>query len=48
MVGYLDEVIRPLVFILPKVSEYVKTFSFKDGDKDKDEKLTHFHKDDEK
>ena len=26
LIGYLDEVIRPLVLILPKTSAYVKTF----------------------
>ena len=33
MIGYLDEVIRPLVLILPKMGGYVKTFKVKDGDK---------------
>ena len=28
-IGYLDEVIKPLVLMLPKVSEYVKTFKDK-------------------
>ena len=36
---YLDEVIRQLVLILPKMSGYVKTFKVKDGDKDKSNKL---------
>ena len=31
MVRYLDEVIRPLVLILPKMSEYVKTFKEKNN-----------------
>ena len=35
LIGYLDEVIRTLVFILPKMSRYVKNFKVKDGDKDK-------------
>ena len=26
MIGYLDEVLRPLVLILPKMSAYIKTF----------------------
>ena len=26
LIGYLDEVLRPLVLILPKMSGYVKTF----------------------
>ena len=30
--GYLDEVIGPLVLILPKMSGYVKTFKDKSGD----------------
>ena len=35
--GYLGEVIRPLVLTLPKMSGYVRTFKLldKDGDKDK-------------
>ena len=39
MTGYLDEVIRPLVLILLKISWYVKAFKVKDGDKDKNNKL---------
>ena len=35
LIGYLDEVIRPLVFILPKMSGYVKTFKDKGRDKNK-------------
>ena len=31
--GYLDEVIRPLVLILPKTSGYVKTFKYQSRDK---------------
>ena len=38
MNGYLDKFIRPLVFILPKMIEYVKTFKVQDGDKDKKNK----------
>ena len=34
MIGGLDEVIRPLVLMLPKMSGYVKTFKV-NGDKDK-------------
>ena len=30
LIGYLDEVIRPLVLLLPKMSRYVKTFKVKD------------------
>ena len=47
-IGYIDEVIRPLVLIMPKVSGYVKTFKVKDGDKDKNNKLMSFRIDDEK
>ena len=35
LIGYLDEVIRTIDLILPKISEYVKTFEEKDGEKDK-------------
>ena len=48
MVGNLDKVIRPLVLILPKMSEYVKTFKVKDWDKDKNNNLISFHRFDEK
>ena len=44
--GYLDEVIRPLVLILTKMSGYVKTSKDKDNDNDKNKnksnKLIHF------
>ena len=30
LIGYLDKVIRQLVWILPKMSEYVKTLKVKD------------------
>ena len=47
MNGYLDDVIRPLVLILPKESAYSKTF--KDGDKDKNNnELMSFRIDDDK
>ena len=39
LIGYLDEVIRPLVLILPKMSGYVKAFKDKGGDKNKTNKL---------
>ena len=29
-IAYLDEVIRPLILILPKMSGYVKTFKIKE------------------
>ena len=35
LIGYLDEVIRAIDLILPKISGYVKTFKEKDGEKDK-------------
>ena len=44
MIGYLDKAIRPLVFIMPKLSGYVKTFKVKEGNK----KLISFHINDEK
>ena len=42
MIECLDEVIRPLVLILPKISGYVKTF------KDKNNKMASFCLDDDK
>ena len=48
LIGYLDEVIRPLVLILPKMSRFIKTFKVKDGNKDKNNKSMSFHIDDEK
>ena len=48
LIRYLDEVIRPLALVLPKISEYVKTFKVRDGDKDKSNKLMSFCIDDEK
>ena len=47
-IGYLDKAIRPLVFIMPKMCGYVKTFKVKEGDKDKSNKLMSFRIDDEK
>ena len=41
LIGYLDEVIRPLVLILPKISRYVKTLT-EDEDKDKNNKFMSF------
>ena len=37
-VGYLHEVIRPLVLILPKMSGYLKTFKDKGRDQNKNNK----------
>ena len=48
MIGYSDKAIRPLVLIMLEMSEYVKTFKVKDGDKDKNNKLIPFLIDDEK
>ena len=42
LTGFLDKAIKPLIFIMPKMSEYVKTFKVKDGDKDKNDKLMSF------
>ena len=44
---YLNDVIRPLVLILPKMNGYIKTFKDKGGNKDQDKnnKLMSFHKD---
>ena len=39
MIGYLDAVIKPLVLILSKMSEHVKTLKDKNGDKTKNNKL---------
>ena len=47
MNGYLYEAIRPLVFITPKISGYVKPFKLKDGDKDRSNKSMSFCIDDE-
>ena len=48
LIGYLDKVIKPLVLIVPKMSECNKTFKLKDRDKDKNNKLMSFHIDSEK
>ena len=48
LIGYLDKVIRPLVFILLKMSGYVRTFEVKNGDEDKNIKLMSFLIDNEK
>ena len=44
--GYLYKVIRPLVFILPKISGYGNS-KVKNGDKDKNNKLMSLHADDD-
>ena len=49
MIGIkLDEDIRPLVLVMSKMSGYVKTFKVKERDKDKNNKLMSFRKNDEK
>ena len=35
LIGYLNKAIRPLILIMPKISEYVKTSKIKEGDKSK-------------
>ena len=35
MIGYLEEVIRSVVLMLPEMSGYVKIFKDKDGDNNK-------------
>ena len=46
MIRYLDEVIRPLVLVLPKMSRYVKTLINEDGNKNKNNKFISFFIDD--
>ena len=48
LIGYLDEVIRSLVLILPKMSAYVRTFKDKSEDKNKNDKLMSLRTDDDK
>ena len=48
LIGYLDKDIRPLVFIMPRMSGYVKTFKVEDGDQVKKKKLISFRIDEEK
>ena len=38
-IRYLDQIIKPLVLILPKMSGYVKKFNDKGRDKDNNNKL---------
>ena len=45
-IEYLDEFIKPLFLTLPKISEYIKTFKDKDGNKYN--KLMSFRINDEK
>ena len=44
MIGYLDKGIRPLILVIPTISEYVKTVKVED----KKNKLMYFHIDYEK
>ena len=48
MIEYLDEVIRPLVLILLKISGYIDTFKSKGGDKNKNNELMSLSIDDDK
>ena len=48
MIEYSDEIIKPLVLILPKIRGYVKRCKVKDGDKDKNIKLRSFGVSDQK
>ena len=43
-----DKAIRTLVLKMPKTSGYVKTFKVKEGDKDENNKIISFRKDDQK
>ena len=46
LIGYLSNVIRPLVLVLPKTSGYVKTFRIKQRDRVKNNKLMDIRIDD--
>ena len=48
MIGYSDDVIRPLILILSKTSEYVKVSKDKGGNKNKNNKLMSLRIDDVK
>ena len=49
MIGIkFDKAIRLLVLIMPKMSRYVKILKFKDGNKNKNNKLMSFRIEDEK
>ena len=48
MVGYFDKTIWSLVLLMPKMSEYFKTFIVKDGGKDKNINMMSFHIDGQK
>ena len=48
LIGYLDNVIKPLFLILPRLNGYVKTCKIKDEDKYKNNKMMSVRKDDDK
>ena len=48
LIRCLDEVIKPLFLIFPKLSGYVKTFKYKSQDKNKYNKLMSLDTDDDK
>ena len=48
LIKYSDKATRILVFVMPKISGYVKTFKVKDGDKDENYKFLQLGIDDEK
>ena len=48
MIRYSDEVIRPFILILTKISGYAEPFKIKNGDKDKSNKLISFRIDNDK
>ena len=46
LIGYLGNVIRPLVLLLPKMSGHIKTFKIKQRDRVKNNKLMDIRIDD--
>ena len=48
LIGYLDEVTRSLVLMLPEMDGFVETFKVKGKDKNKNNKLMSFRIDDDK
>ena len=42
LIGYLEEVIRPLVLTLPKINKYIKISKDKGGDKFKNHTLVSY------
>ena len=43
LIGYLDKIERLLGLILPKMSEYFKTFKVRHGNEDKNNKIMSIH-----